>query len=272
MAGTALVVAALALNAGLTWRDYAVGWSQHLSTRFMYRADMADLARYLNARPTLEDVAASTSTEELVLDARGLRIDLTRSPAQVRLFNPQHALVLPAGSQPCLALISEPPPAPHVERYLSQHSTPFDTGPRIASGPAFQIYTARQAPIPANTFGLPMTLRAQISLLDVHIERLPERVARVRTTWRVEPGAALPDSLRLFAHLRAPDGTLLFAGDRLDVLPSSLRAGDQFLQWNDLVLPEGDLTGCRVAVGLYERDGARWTTASGADGLMLDLK
>jgi hypothetical protein len=246
-----IVVAVLGLHAMLSLYDYAVRWSHHPATRFMYHADVADLARYLNAQPDIQNVAVSTTAEELRLDARGLELDLTYSSAHPRLFDPRHALALPVGSGPGgeaahVALISDPPPAPHVEAFLLAQGSPLDVGPHTTKGPAFRLYTVSQVkPSASPPVSLPLTFgpQDQLELLEIRVTAQEPQTQnslslQVRTTWQVEnavgqaDNASLPGNLKLFVHLLDPANQLLATGDRLDIWPPALQVGDQFVQWN----------------------------------------
>jgi hypothetical protein len=230
-----LVVAlALGLNAGLTVRDY-VRWSQHSFVRIVYHADVADLARALRASP-VQDIAVATMTEELELDARALRIDLSGANARPRLFDPRYALVAPAGQPALIALPTFPPPAPPIENILQSYTL-------MAREPTFRIYQGTLQPLvwgkcAPTSFGL-------LTLQDCEIasQAQPGQKTSVLTAWSVN--GELPPTLKLFFHLVTPAGQLVAAGDRLDVWTPALRVGDMFIQMAEIILP-GDL-----AVGDY---------------------
>ncbi|MBN1886406.1 MAG: hypothetical protein JW850_00385 [Thermoflexales bacterium] len=285
-----LVLSVLALHGALSLYDYAVTWGRHPATRFMYHADVADLARYLNAHPNVQDVAVSTTAEELALEARGLELDLTRSSARPRLFDPRHALALPLGSVPDgepthVALISDPPPAPHVQALLLAQDAPLDTGPDTARGPAFRLYAVSPLePAEQPALSLPLTFgqAGQLSLVEMQVTNLAGQdmsgsqdpsSLQLRTVWQVEKDTGMSGELKLFVHLLGADGQLLTTGDRLDVWPPVLRTGDQFVQWNELPLPAGATPGrYYVTVGLYEPDGPRWPVkATGQDHVGLEI-
>lgn len=261
----------LAWHGVLAVQAYAIDWRDHPATRFLYHADMADAARYLNRHPQITDVAISTIAEELRLDARGMELDLAPDGAFVRLFDARHALVLPAGKIANVITISDPPLAPRVQALLMRQATLVDSGPLTASGPAFRLYAVRQMDPAAES--APVTFGAQIELMSAALDPVaaPGQVVQIQTTWRVK-SAALPETLKLFVHLLSADGNLLATADRLDVWPPLLGAGDQFIQWNDLALPANLAAGrYLVAVGLYQPDGSRWQTDAGRDQVTFDL-
>ncbi len=265
--GVLVIVGVLGANAGLAVRDY-VRWGQHRYTRFLYHGDMAQVARYLNKHPDLQDIAVSTAAEELRLDARGMALDVRRG-ARVRLFDPRHALILPAGGK--VALISDPAPAPHVQAFLAERASLVDEGPLTVNGPAFRLYDAQQiVPAASPAVSLPVTFGGRLSLIELDVKPQGQGLA-VRTIWRVEAGDALPEKLKLFVHLLAPDGSLAAAGDRLDVWPPTLQRGDQFVQWNDLPTPPPGHY--QIAVGVYEPGGARWQIDStGGERVLIEWR
>jgi hypothetical protein len=103
------------------------------------------------------------------------------------------------------------------------------------------------------------------------------------TYWRVEADytppaprpvevlAGTPLPLRFFAHLLNPDGTVRAGGDRLDVDPATLRAGDTFVQVFALDMPPDTPPDTyTVQVGVYAPDtGARVPLRAGGEALVL---
>jgi len=263
--GVFVIAAVLVLNAGLTARDY-VHWSQRDMVRLLYHADMADLARALREHPDIQDIAIATTAEELQLDARALALDLPDVDVRPRLFDSQYALVLPADQPAYVALTTYPPPAEYVEKMLKNYSLTLQ-GSTITSKPAFQIY--QTIPVQLEWADCRPSEFGAGHLTLTHCAVTPQKPTagqsiNIATAWRVGSGAALPSTLKLFFHLIAPDGQLVAAGDRLDVWPPSLRAGDVFIQFATINLP-ADLPagGYTVQAGVYDAaTNERWGTAA----------
>src|SRR5690606_8199271 len=107
--------------------------------------------------------------------------------------------------------------------------------------------------------------------------------AALMTYWRAAPGYAPPPPrpltvlahtplpLKFFAHLLSAEGAYVAGGDRLDVDPATLRAGDTFAQRFEIPLPPDLPAGrYRVQVGVYDpATGARVPLAAGGDAARL---
>ena len=91
------------------------------------------------------------------------------------------------------------------------------------------------------------------------------------TTWRVD--GPLADPLKLFVHLLDANGQIIGNGDRLDVLTSSLRPGDVFIQLNRLPRPaDAACAPCRIELGLYNPVTNERLPASTGDHIVLPVE
>ncbi len=252
------------LHGALSLRDYR-RWADASFVRFLYHADIADVARYLNEHPDVQEVAVATTSEELQLDERGLRLDLTRTLARPRLFDPRYALALPGGSPAYVALTTYPPPAPPIRAILQEYPL-IATGPVVADGAAYRIYRVEPTR-PLWSEGATVSFGAgKLTLRDWRVSPQEARAGQsieILTVWQVGPTGNLPPVLKLFFHLVAPDGALIATGDRLSLLASSLQPGDVFVQMTGIALPAelppGDYT---LLTGVYESDtNRRWETS-----------
>lgn len=77
--------------------------------------------------------------------------------------------------------------------------------------------------------------------------------------------------MSVFVHLFAADDTYLAGEDGLAVDPTTLRAGDRFVQIHRFALPaDGPPGPYRLEVGVYDPlTGERWLTEDGADRVEL---
>ncbi len=84
------------LNAGLTLHAYFGEWNQDRWVRFLYHADVHDVADWLNAHPEVSEVAITSLVTQQGIDDVALRLDLRRA-VNARWFDPAGAMVWPAG-------------------------------------------------------------------------------------------------------------------------------------------------------------------------------
>jgi len=256
--------------------DYFIAWPERGMVRFLYRADYREAAQYLDDHPEVTDVAVG-STLVGPWDRLALGDDLRREDLRARLFNPERALLLPAGPAPVVLFIGFPEPDPALAALLG--GSPAQTEGRLRLH-RFPIDLPLPGPGPAATFanGLEMTGAAW-----VEGQPAPGREATVRLSWRVArpldlppipvvanpppPGVYSGPRLAVFTHLFAADGTWVAGDDGLWVDPTTLRLGDCFVQLHRFSLPTDAPPGPYwLEVGLYDpMTGERWRTAGGGD-------
>ncbi len=257
-----------------TYHFYFDWWPNHAMVRFQYHADTHDLARWLDAQPVGGDVAISTTSNEFVLDPLALSMDLKRRDVAPRWFDAEWALVFPHGGGDRIALLSFPPKMnPLLEPYFQArqiaeyHNPPTD---QYAFG-VFQDSAALgargKAPGDAPDFS------GKLTLVQAQVPVAPPRGGEgfLLTTWRVD--GPLADPLTLFVHLLDASGQMIGGDDRLNVLISSLRPGDVFVQVNRLPRPaQADCAPCHVELGVYNPEtGERLRTPAG-DGVLLPIE
>ncbi len=251
----------LVVNGFRDLRDYFVVWPSNGMVRFLYHADVADLARALRTRPDVQEVAVATITEALRLDAAGLAVDLDGADVRPRLFDPAFALVIPAGDPAHVALTTYPPPHPLVAS-LVQKWLPVAEGPPTGHGPAFRLYRVAGA-LPEWNGCAPTDVGDGLTLVDCRVapqDARPGQRIEVTTLWRVKASEGFFPTLKFFFHLLAPDGQLVATGDRMSAWTPSLRAGDVLIQITHLDVPADAPTGDYIVqAGVYDEDtGQRW--------------
>jgi len=235
-------------------RDYFIVWPGSDMVRFLYHADVADLARALRVRQDVREVAVATITEELRLDATALALDLTGADVRPRLFDPAFALVIPAGDPAHVALTTYPPPHPLVASLL-QESSAVAEGPPTAHGPAFRLYRVAWT-LPKWGDCTPVDVEERLTLLDCQVAPqnvLPGQQIEVTTFWRVKASEGYSPTLKFFFHLLAPDGQLVATGDRMSAWVPSLRPGDVLIQITRLDVPADAQAGDYIVqAGVYD--------------------
>lgn len=112
------------------------------------------------------------------------------------------------------------------------------------------------------TFGAALTfLGAQVEAAATGSESIT-----VTAVWRVE--RSVPPPVSIYAHLIAPDGTLIAAGDALGAAPEVWLRGDRLIQQHVLEAPAADPGVYEIWLGLYRLDtGERYLTEAGEDGV-----
>ena len=274
--GTALSLAAgLILVFSIALRDlpdYYRNWPERGMVRFLYRADIKELAQYLEENPELADFAVSSLLAG-PWDRLALEIDVDENDqVQPRWYNPERASFLSLNGQPA-----------YVFRGYPLESSPFDSLYRDVDGENAGEFKLSQVingfPSTAKTECFTNGLCLQEASYDGGFKTLD-------LTWVVESPLSLPSSplisnpappgiysgprLLAFAQLLDQDGEVLVSDDGLWVDPYSLQTGDQFIQKHRLENPGSGVT---IIYGLYDpKNGERWLAAGGQDHLRLELE
>ncbi|MBN1177900.1 MAG: glycosyltransferase family 39 protein [Anaerolineae bacterium] len=274
-----LTLAGLVLGAGVCsiaardLIDYFVVWPQQEMVRFLYRADYRQAAQYLNLHPEVTDVVVG-SVLMGPWDRVALADDLRRDDVRVRWVNPERALLLPAGEGGVYVQPAFPQPDPALAELL---------GPEVPVREGdLAVYS-----LPS---GLPLVGAEAVARFDnglslVGVEWV-EGEATVWLAWRVEepldlppmplvanpppPGVYSGPRLAVFAHLLAPDGTLVAVDDGLWVDPAAVWEGDRFVQVHRFALPADAPAGpYALEVGLYDPRTGERRAVLGADGRVI---
>jgi hypothetical protein len=285
-----LVAVFLTTTACRDLRDYFVVWPQRGLARYLYRAVYRDAAEYLNANPTVTEVAIASNLQG-PWDRLALGVDAHRSDTGVRLFDAERALVYPAGVRPQLILPYDFPIALILQEAVAKDTLAVAGPPR-----SFRLYNYAGEPPwwPARTPGWVSQgagghFSNGLSLVGWGWpEGSPEpgRAVLLLTGWIVSepldlppvpivanpppPGTYSGPRLSVFAHLLSDEGQPLAGDDGLWVDPLTLGPGDRFLQLHSLALPHEAPGGSyEVHLGLYDPmtgDRSPTVTAEGEPG------
>ncbi len=273
------VVIGLLLVVAIAWRDlpdYFQDWPQHGMTRFLYRADIHEVAGYLNNNPSINDFGI-TGLLAGPWDRLALTTDLNADRSQdvtPRWYNPERVLLL----NPSLSFAGYPeldsPYADYLQRF-----------PGVEGVGAYRLYETAPERLPAagavndrQCFGNGLCLVAA---------RYDSDSARLEMDWLVAdsfvmppgpiisnpppPGVYAGPRLSVFAQLQDEQGDFLVGDDGLWVDPITLQGGDRFLQQHWLPMPEGQ-QGVTAVFGLYDpMTGQRILTEEGQDALRLAI-
>lgn len=294
-----LMVAVIATNAVRDVYDYFFVWPQRGMVRFLYRAEYREAARFLDAHPEITDVSIGSGLMG-PWDRIALEVDIQRQGVAPRLFNPQRALVWPAGGDAVVLLPTWPEPSPFADALLESGSS-LSSGlslHNLAALPDSALTTPekwKSVPMPA--FGY--TFANGLTLVDLWWagadDASGEGVGQLLALWHVSdeldlppmPVVAQPPPPEVYAgprmsalvHLLDANGELLATDDGLWLDPLTLRSGDQFAQlhcfsglYDSSSHPDG------LQLGLYDpKTNERWPTLSaggepGSDVVRISLR
>ncbi len=257
--------------------DYFVEWPQRGMARFLYRADIHEVAAYLNEHPELEDFGI-TGLLAGPWDRVALSIDLKDErtfSAAPRWYNPERALLLaPAvgfGGFPDIA-------SPYADSFQ-----PIAGEPSIGG---YEQYQMRNERLQENeSENNPVCFMNGLCWVSASYDH---NTQRLELEWTVQQALDLPPMplisnppppgvysgprLSVFAQTQDEKGNFLVGDDGLWVDPLTLQPGDRFLQqhWLDL----GDGTIAKTAVfGLYDPlTGERILTTDGQDHIRVEIR
>jgi hypothetical protein len=257
--------------------DYFVEWPALGNTRFLYRADIDDVAGYVATHPELTDFALSGLLagpwDGLAFEV-GLRsqaafdhsAEIMPTP---RLYNPQRALMLELGGAPATLFHGypvvetvfddriEPPVATAGAYWLSTVAPQADQADLGCFENGLCVVSAEYNPV-AHTLDLIWRVAGPLRLPDKPLISYPP-----------PPGVYDGPRLAVYTHVRDADGNVLTGDDGLWVDPYTLQPGDSFIQRHLLFPPDGAAIGS-LAFGLYDPlTGMRIMTTDGADAVVL---
>lgn len=274
----ALVLALLLFTAGAARNlpDYFQTWPERGNTRFLYHADVQDVAEFLAEHPEVRDFAISGLLAG-PWDREALRIDMANAGvtgARPRWYNPQRAVFLALGGEPAVAFAGyprverayekayEPLPAPPAGGYqLSRVTLQAEPGPALACFGNGLCLLQTGYDQQSGVLHLTWELAAELDLPDIPLLSIPP-----------PPNADASPRLWVFAHLLDSNGEYLAGEDGLWVDPETLQPGDVFRQQHILREPAGRAAAA-VAVGLYDPlTGERWETETGQDSVQIPLR
>ncbi len=269
----------LTLVAGRDLPDYFLRWPAQGNVRFLYRADIREVAGYLQANPSLVDAGISSLLSG-PWDRLALEIDLGRDPLagsdndapHLRWYDPRRAILLETGGEPAVVLAGYPV----VE-------TVYDELYHWLEGETAGGYSLAEVAGDYPLLDAEICFENGLCLAGYHFDR---ESGSLDLLWRVAERLQLPqselvskppppdvyDGLRLavFAQLLDGQGDFLVGDDGLWVDPTTLRAGDLFMQQHRL-LPISSADDRRVLVGLYDPfTGQRILTTAGQDSVELE--
>lgn len=257
--------------------DYFGEWPNRGMTRFLYRADLSDVAEYLAAHPSLTDfaitglLAGPWDREALKLEAAEEGID----PATIRprWYNPERVIFVELAGEA----------TPPAFAGFPVGVTPIH-GDELRPLPGEQAggYALNRVEATLATTAEPVCFRNGLCWLAAAYD--PE-TGYLELTWRVErpldlppmplisnpppPGVYAGPRLYVFGQLLDEQGEFLAGDDGLWVDPLTLYPGDVFIQQHRPVVAAGTRPAA-ISFGLYDpMTGERILTEDGRDHLRM---
>lgn len=251
--------------------DYFVEWPQRGMVRFLYRADIQDVADYVNATPALTDFGV-TGLLAGPWDRLALEIGLDDATAvRPRWYNPERALLLepavsfsgyPEVASPYEGAFERVPGVPGIGGYrLNQVDRQLVAAEPVCFANGLCWLTADYDPA-TGMLELGWEVREPLQLPDMPLISNPP-----------PPGVYAGPRLHVFAQLQDTDGNFLVGEDGLWVDPATLQVGDVFVQRHRLPLPDQNLAGVTAVFGLYDpMTGERIPATDGVDSVRVTLE
>lgn len=272
------VLAGVVLVGAVAVRDlpaYFSEWPDRGMVRFLYRADVADVADFIRRDPANPGPTDFGITGLLAgpWDREALAVALDGDPAvRPRWYNPERALLL----QPDISFSGYP----DVPNAYAPDMTPLPEGEALRGG--YRLVRVDH-PLPESAEA-PDCFANNLCWMGVEYD---PATGTLELGWRAAAQLALPPlplisnppppgvyngpRLYVFAHLLDDTGALLTGDDGLWVDPTTLQAGDVFVQQHRLPIPAGAQPAA-ILIGLYDPlTGERVLTADGADHIRLEV-
>lgn len=251
--------------------DYFGEWPDRGMTRFLYRADLADVADYLDNHPDLIDFGI-TSLLAGPWDREALKIHMdegiSRSP---RWFNSDRVVFLEAGNIALDSFVGYPRSTELEKEY-------FQLIPNEVAGD-YQLARVQIVP------DVPEIRTCFVNHLCAESAEFDSQESSLTLIFKVvapldlppfklisnppPPGVYSGPRLLVFSQVLDDNGTILSQDDGLWVDIHSLKPGDRFLQQHRFQMPDNSQP-ASVVYGLYDpKTGERILTTDGRDHIVV---
>ena len=255
---------------------YFVEWPQRGMTRFLYRADIHEVAAYLNDHPQIDDFGI-TGLLAGPWDRVALSIDLDDQRAESvfpRWYNPERALLL----TPSTGFGG----FPDVQNPFAGSVQAIDDKQGVGG---YHLYHVRDTHL-SSAEENPDLICFNNGLCWVSAA-FDRETQRLELEWIVQkpldlpsmplisnpppPGVYSGPRLSVFAQLQDGEGRFLVGDDGLWVDPLTLQPGDRFVQQHWLEITDGN-RGQTAVFGLYDPlTGERILTTNGQDYIRVEI-
>jgi hypothetical protein len=268
----------------VTARDMFVTWPSLNGAQWGYNTDMRDLGRYLATQPQALRISGCTimNNPEYHQTVSQLAAQfLIQSPdTQIAWHDCRYSMVIPAGGQYLFAYPTLEPLADFIGRAVKTpwldpaNAQPVEGLKAVQRVDVRSALAAKQAAwnqlavtwppeaVLSGTLQLPVDFNHSLELIGYTIKPAtvkPGGSLRVETAWRVT--GPVPDDLIVFSHVYRTPNDVMAQQDQLDVVGSSLKPGDVFVQEHEFITmpPDTPAGSYWVGIGTYHKDsGERW--------------
>jgi hypothetical protein len=260
----------------IAWRDlpdYFSEWPSRGMTRFLYRAEIKELAEYLNAHDQYQDYGVAGLLAG-PWDRLALEIELNnQEDSNPRWYNSERAIFIKLNGEQAVVFSGYPnEPTFHKELYQPvpdenagdfsinrMEMTDEPTEEEICFENGLCLRKAHYNP-DSGTLELVWEVGQQLDLPPLPLISNPP-----------PPGVYSGPRLSVFTQMVDSDNSFLTGDDGLWVDASGLMTGDRFIQQHRLSAPAGSEPAA-ILYGLYDpKTGARILTLQGQDHIRLDL-
>jgi hypothetical protein len=261
----------LALNLGLTIRDYFVDWASNPVVRFLYQDTYRVIADDLGAEGNIPPTSLGGLTPD-VMDPASMRL-LLRNDAlagKISYFDPQSALIVPGGERVHVIVPGFVTLHPALDERLAAWADPPRPDQPAAPYDLYTLYVVTRQPTPvlhfadgASSFASPGS-EPVVTLLGMELagEVAPGQPMVLLSYWRAERPSSTP--LKVFVHLINANGDILSQSDILGAGATDWAGGDLIVQVHELNSPPDQPGELWLRVGLYDsQSGARLVTPGG---------
>jgi len=246
----------LLLIIGTAWRDlpdYFLEWPNRGMTRFLYRAEISEIAEYLGEHPDITDFGV-TGLLAGPWDKLALAIEAgNESQIKPRWFNPNRVTLLRVKGEPAL-VFSGYPESPTLDESLyrvipGEKAGAFD----LTMVEAMDDLTGEKSCFQNGLCLLAATYEPASGALDLFwdVESVPDIPAEPLISNPPPPGVYAGPRLLVFSHLLDQEGHVLAGDDGLWIDATTLEPGDSFRQRHWLLAREKGEAAV-ISFGLYD--------------------
>ncbi len=269
----AFAVVLLLFIAGRDLPDYFQEWPSRGMTRFLYRADLKELASYLNQHPEMTEFGV-TGLLAGPWDGEALAINLANEVGQrPRWFDPERVVLLRVGGKPAQSFTGYPVSTALEEQY-------FEPIPGETAG-GYRLATLKKD---IAMTGEPVCFQNNLCLLEADYDPVSQRLdlmleldgslevpSRQLISNPPPPGIYAGARLHVFSQLLDEAGELISSDDGMWIDVHTFQPGDRFLQQHRFNSPPG-INPKSIIFGLYDPlTGERIMMEDGRDHLRIEL-
>lgn len=269
------IIFGAALIIPIGFRDlpaYFVEWPSRGQTRFLYRADIRELAEEISSDQLLDFAIGSPLAGPWDKIALQAHLGSSAADAKVRWYNPERAAFL----LPRISIFGRPRTA---NVWLKDTFQPIGIGVG-----EFNAYRSSLLPFPdedevcfennlcitpnINYHGSDRTIEVALQVFVTSVDQIPVLPLISNPP---PPDVYAGPRLSAFVQLLAADGTYLTGDDGFWVDPETLEVGDIFQQ-RHMLNPPGLDAGVTISFGLYDpMTGQRILTKDGRDAVLISI-